>query len=128
MQQAEAVLQLQCEGFSLQRLLLLWDMDKDTWASVVAAHGLSNCGTGAWLLCGILLDQGSNWCPLHSKADSQPLDYQGSPLSTLRKQCGAIEHAVLRGNTSLLDDSSQKEASIKTKLTFSKGKIGGEVK
>ena len=29
--------------------------------------------------CGIFLDQGSDWCPLHCKADSSPLDHQGSP-------------------------------------------------
>ena len=29
--------------------------------------------------CGIFLDQGSNPCPLHWQADSQPLHHQGSP-------------------------------------------------
>ena len=29
--------------------------------------------------CGILPDQGSNPCPLHWQADSQPLRHQGSP-------------------------------------------------
>ena len=38
------------------------------WASVVVAHGLS-CSTAR----GILPDQGSNPCPLHWQADSQPL-------------------------------------------------------
>ena len=31
--------------------------------------------------CGILPDQGSNPCPLHWQADSQPLRHQGSPYS-----------------------------------------------
>ena len=51
--------------------------------SVVVAHGPS-CSVA----CGILPDQGSNPCPLHWQADSQPLRHQGSPpqgLST--SQC-----------------------------------------
>ena len=46
-----------------------------TRASVVVAHGLS-CSTA----CGIFPDQGSNPCPLHWQADSQPLRHQGSPI------------------------------------------------
>ena len=42
--------------------------------SVIMAHGLS-CSVA----CGILPDQGSNPCPLHWQADSQPLRHQGSP-------------------------------------------------
>ena len=45
-----------------------------TQASVVVAHGLSFPEA-----YGIFLDQGSNLCPLHWQADSQPLDHQGSP-------------------------------------------------
>ena len=44
--------------------------------SVVVAHGPS-CSVA----CGIFPDQGSNPCPLHWQADSQPLRHQGSPLS-----------------------------------------------
>ena len=43
--------------------------------SVIVAHGPS-CSTA----CGIFPDQGSNPCPLHWQADSQPLCHQGSPL------------------------------------------------
>ena len=43
--------------------------------SVVVAHGLS-CSAA----CGIFPDQGSNPCPLHRQADSQPLRHQGSPM------------------------------------------------
>ena len=32
------------------------------------------------IVCGIFLDQGSNLCPLHWKADSYPLCHQGSPM------------------------------------------------
>ena len=42
--------------------------------SAVVAHGPS-CSAA----CGILPDQGSNPCPLHWQADSQPLRHQGSP-------------------------------------------------
>ena len=42
--------------------------------SVVVAHGPS-CSAA----CGILPDQGSNPCPLHQQADSQPPRHQGSP-------------------------------------------------
>ena len=42
--------------------------------SVVVAHGPSHSAA-----CGIFPDQGSNPCPLHWQADSQPLRHQGSP-------------------------------------------------
>ena len=42
--------------------------------SVAVAHGPS-CSVA----CGIFPDQGSNPCPLHWQADSQPLRHQGSP-------------------------------------------------
>ena len=44
--------------------------------SVIVAHGPS-CSAA----CGIFPDQGSNPCPLHWQADSQPLRHQGSPLN-----------------------------------------------
>ena len=43
--------------------------------SVIVAHGPS-CSVA----CGIFPDQGSNPCPLHWQADSQPLRHQGSPV------------------------------------------------
>ena len=46
--------------------------------SVVVVHGLS-CSVA----CEIFLDQGSNPCPLHWQADSQPLCHQGSPIQLL---------------------------------------------
>ena len=49
--------------------------------SLVAEHGLSSCGD--WPTCsvasGVLPEQGSNLCPVHGQANSQPLDCQGSP-------------------------------------------------
>ena len=55
-------------------------------ASLVAEHRLqtrrlSNLahGPSCSAACGIFPDQGSNPCPLHWQADSQPLRHQGSP-------------------------------------------------
>ena len=44
---------------------------------VVVAHGLSSSAASR-----MLLDQGSNSCPLHWQADAYLLHHQGSPLST----------------------------------------------
>ena len=63
-----------CAGLSLSRPLLLWSTGSRRAGSVVVAHGPS-CSAA----CGILPDQGSNPCPLHWQADSQPLCHQGSP-------------------------------------------------
>ena len=64
----------QCAGLSLSRPLLLWSTGSRRTGSVVVAHGPS-CSVA----CGIFPDQGSNPCPLHWQADSQPLRHQGSP-------------------------------------------------
>ena len=63
-----------CVGLSLSRPLLLRGTGSRRAGSVVVAHGPS-CSVA----CGILSDQGSNPCPLHWQADSQPLCHQGSP-------------------------------------------------
>ena len=63
-----------CAGFSLSRPVLLRGTGSRRAGSVVVAHGPS-CSAA----CGILPDQGSNPCPLHQQADSQPLRHQGSP-------------------------------------------------
>ena len=65
-----------CAGLSLSRPLLLRSTGSRRAGSVVVAHGPS-CSAA----CGIFPDQGSNPCPLHRQADSQPLRHQGSPLS-----------------------------------------------
>ena len=64
-----------CAGLSLSRPLLLRSTGSRRAGSVVVAHG-SSCSAA----CGILPDQGSNPCPLHWQADSQPLRHQGSPV------------------------------------------------
>ena len=63
-----------CAGLSLSRPLLLRSTGSGRSGSVVVAHGPS-CSAA----CGIFPDQGSNPCPLHWQADSQPLRHQGSP-------------------------------------------------
>ena len=63
-------------------------------ASLVAEHRLqtrrlSSCGSRAQLLHGMwdLPRPGSNPCPLHWQADSQPLRHQGSPSLYILKLC-----------------------------------------
>ena len=63
-----------CTGLSLSRPLLLRSTGSRHSGSVIAAHGPS-CSAA----CGIFPDQGTNPCPLHWQADSQPLHHQGSP-------------------------------------------------
>ena len=65
-----------CTGLSLSRPLLLRGTGSRRAGSVVVAHGPS-CSAA----CGIFPDQGSNPCPLHWQADSQPLHHQGSPFA-----------------------------------------------
>ena len=64
-----------CAGLSLSWPLLFQSTGSRCAGSVVVAHGLS-CSAA----CGIFPDQGSNPCPLHWQADSQPLHHQGSPM------------------------------------------------
>ena len=65
-----------CTGLSLLWPLPLRSTGSRRTGSVAVAHGPS-CSVA----CGIFPDQGSNPCPLHWQADSQPLRHQGSPLS-----------------------------------------------
>ena len=67
-----------CAGLSLWRPLLLRSTGSRHAGSVVMAHGSSSSAA-----CGIFPDQGSNPCPLHWQADSQPLRHQRSPMSSL---------------------------------------------
>ena len=63
-------------GLSPSRPLPLWSTGSRRTGSATVAHGPS-CSVAR----GILPDQGSNPCPLHWQADSQPLRHQGSPYS-----------------------------------------------
>ena len=60
--------------------LLLWSTGSRRAGSVIVAHG-PTCSAA----CEIFPDQGSNPCPLHWQADSQPLRPQGSPIAFLFK-------------------------------------------
>ena len=87
-----------CAGLSLPRPLLLQITGSRRAGSVVVAHGPS-CSAA----CGILPDQGSNPCPLHWQADSQPLRHQGSPPNNIlilhtysqHMQTTCLRHSVL---------------------------------
>ena len=93
-----------CSGFSLVVVsgllivvvsLVVEHRLSGKWASVVAACGLSSCGSQALstgsivvvhglscsAICGIFPDQGLNGCPLHWQVDSLTLSHQG------RKPC-----------------------------------------
>ena len=63
-----------CAVLSLSWPLLLRSTSSRRAGSAVVDHGPSRSAA-----CGILPDQGSNPCPLHWQADSQPLRHQGSP-------------------------------------------------
>ena len=65
---------LRCASLSVSRPLFLWSTGSRRAGSVIVVHGPS-CSAA----CGIFPDQGSNPCPLHWQADSQPLRRQGSP-------------------------------------------------
>ena len=78
-----------CAGLSLSRPLLLQSTGSRRIGSVVTAHGPS-CSAA----CGIFPDQGSNPCPLHWQADSQPLRHQGSPSYLLRYRKSACIHSI----------------------------------
>ena len=75
-----------CAGLSLSRPLLLWSTGSRSAGSVVVAHG-SSCSAA----CGNFPDQGSNPCPLHWQADSQPLRHQGSPVRRILNHCATRE-------------------------------------
>ena len=72
----------QCVGLSLSWPLLLRNTGSRHAGSVVVAHGPS-----CFVACGIFPDQGSNPCPLHWQADSQPLRHQGSPAVLFLNRC-----------------------------------------
>ena len=78
-----------CVGLSLSRPLLLQSTGSRRAGSVVMAHGPS-CSAA----CGIFPDQGSNPCPLHWQADSQPLCHQGSPLPMFLRKDLSVDHMV----------------------------------
>ena len=81
-----------CAGLSLSRPLMLRSTGSRCAGSVVVAHGPSRSAA-----CGILPDQGSNPCPLHWQADSQPLRHQGSPVIAIFILLFQHQHLEERG-------------------------------
>ena len=76
-----------CAGPSLSRPLLLRSTGSRCAGSVIVAHGPS-CSAAR----GILPDQGSNPCPPHWQADSQPLRHQGSPIDYINKALTGVSN------------------------------------
>ena len=81
-----------CAGLSLSRPLLLRGTGSRRAGSVIVAHRPS-CS----MACGIFPDQGSNPCPLHWQADSQPLRHQGSPACMVNSQETVIQQTFMGG-------------------------------
>ena len=84
-----------CAGLSLSRPLLLRGTGSRRAGSVIVAHGPSR-----YAACGIFPDQGSNPCPPHWQADSQPLRHQGNPgLQFLSQEtaCYLFNHLKISG-------------------------------
>ena len=88
-----------CAGLSLSRPLLLRSTGSRRAGSVIVAHGPSRS-----VACGIFPDQGSNPCPVHWQADSQPLRHQGSPQIHTFKLFGWPMSPALRALQKLRGD------------------------
>ena len=91
---------LQCAGLSLSWPLLLRSTGSRGADSAVVAHRPS-CSAA----CGIFPYQGSNPCPLHWQADSQPLRHQGSPTPLLLNGFGLSWKSVAHKCVSLFLES-----------------------
>ena len=77
-----SILQLQCTGFSLWWLLLLWVLGCvgfSSCGSQVLEQRLNSCSTWAWLLCSLWQLPGSGLHLLHWQVGSSPVSHQGSP-------------------------------------------------
>ena len=89
-----------CAGLSLLRPTLLRSTGSRCAGSVAVAHGPS-CSAA----CGIFPVQGSNSCPLHWQADSQPLRHQGSPAVTILAQSLTHEMSEPERISTVQDDA-----------------------
>ena len=90
-----------CAGLSLSRPLLLRRTGSRRAGSVVVAHGPS-CSAA----CGIFTDQGSNPCPLHWQADSQPLHHQGSPSDAFNNEHVMVFSLYLKKNYLFINNNN----------------------
>uniref|UniRef100_A0A8C9BHD8 Calponin-homology (CH) domain-containing protein n=1 Tax=Phocoena sinus TaxID=42100 RepID=A0A8C9BHD8_PHOSS len=65
-------------------LSLLWPLPSRSTGSGRAGSAAMAHGPSRSAAHGIFPDQGTNLCPLHQQADSQPLRHQGSPVPVLK--------------------------------------------
>ena len=103
-----------CAGLSLSWPLLLRSTGSRRAGSVIVAHGPS-CSAA----CGIFTDQGSNPCPLHWQADSQPLRHQGNPhCFSINRLCQTLPCLALDTCTLSSDIHSPFNPHVVHKLTL----------
>ena len=95
-----------CTGLSLSRPLLLRSTGSRRAGSVIVAHGPSCSAT-----YGIFPDQGSNPCPLHWQADSQPLRHQGSPW-TFSNGVFSLSRVFIHGSMAIFSVSFLMEGTV----------------
>ncbi|XP_067586866.1 NADH dehydrogenase [ubiquinone] 1 alpha subcomplex assembly factor 2 isoform X2 [Pseudorca crassidens] len=72
-------------------LSLLWPLPLRSTGSRLAGPAAMAHGPSRSVACGILPDWGTNPCPLHRQADSQPLCHQGSPTNIFLKKNQKIQ-------------------------------------
>ena len=104
-----------CAGLSLSRPLPLRSTGSGRAGSVIVAHGPS-CSAA----CGILPDQGSNPCPLHWQADSQPLRHQGSPIRPILFNLFPVLRVALINPNSIFSAPFSLSLTIKNNLIHSR--------
>ncbi|XP_060162416.1 uncharacterized protein [Globicephala melas] len=68
-------------------LSLSWPLSLRSTGSGRAGSAAMAQGPSCSAACGIFPDRGTNPCPLHRQADSQPLRHQGSPQVIIFKSC-----------------------------------------
>ena len=83
-------------------LSLLWPLPLRSTGSGRAGSAAMAHGPSRSAACGIFPDRGTNPCPLHRQADSQPLCHQGSPYCPFYrwihlggKKCGHLSCTVI---------------------------------
>ena len=79
---------LPCADFSLQWVLLLWSTGSRLMGFCCCSAGsvVVACWLSCSVACGIVLDEGSNRCPLHCKADSWPLNRREARVPFLKME------------------------------------------
>ncbi|XP_067580549.1 charged multivesicular body protein 1B2-like isoform X1 [Pseudorca crassidens] len=74
-------------------LSLLWPLPLQSTGSRHAGSVAMAPGPSCSTVCGIFPDRGTNPCPLHQQADSQPLRHQGSPKAIQKGNTEVVRHA-----------------------------------